>query len=513
MEKLTVLALLKKYKSWLSAGEIQFLRKGSPAQRDVLIHITDLINVFSKAERDADRDKGEISEKLDWEDTHKKGRDLWHELASHSLNHINSDSKGNSNLFDFLEAATEFEDLLYGLEHYYRDHTLHSLWVYFLGEYILRELLPDIHTNLNWYLFNDIERNQSDYSKKLVDKASKREKELNKEINKHKDATWCLMALCHDLGYSLAKFDKLNEKVKTVLNFFDLPDFKHIGYSLDVEHQYLVKQFLELMAIDVRIVPNTDQKEELIKCYRDDATYWQLCRALEKKQHGILSSYLIFKILGIFADTSVRGPAEEWGLDDDEVIENVIRGDILFGIAQHTFDFAYLNQLGSLAEILILADELEEFSRYGRKMLSRKYHDTMAETKISFHPEKPKIGEDIDIHITYEVSEHHPLNVFYKRKAEQLCKTYSLEQYQQGEKYCSIKSIKLTAEKKGEKYSFQLHRDSKKNRGYLPKTKINGKEYKEAEYPLICIDDKIYHITSKGQKISFDEWFQNIIID
>ncbi len=505
MEKITILGLLLKYEKWLDKGEIQFLGKGTEGRKIVLSMVKDLISDFKKAAEKG----GDLSSNLDWHATHKKGRDLWHELASHSLNHINRDSKGNSNLFDFLEAATEFEDLLYGLERYYRDHTLHSLWVYFLGEYILREQLPEIHSNLNWYLFNDIERDESLYSHKLVDNARKKEKKLNKEINKHRDAIWCLIALCHDLGYSLSKLDELNKKVKTVLKFFDLSVFRQVGYSLDVEHQYLVSQFLELMAIDVRIVPSADQKDELVKCYRDDATYWQLCRALEKKQHGILSSYLIYKILGIFQDTSVRGAAEEWGLDDEEAKENVIRGDILFAIAQHEFDFAYLNQLGSLAEILILADELEEFSRYGRKMLSREYHDTTAETRISFKPEKPKIGKEIDMYITYEVSEHHPLGVFFKRKAEQLCRKYSLGQYQAKEKYCSIKSIKLTAEKKGEKYSFHLYSDPSKNKGYLPKSKIGDVEYKAAEYPLTCIDDKIYYIDPKGNKISFDEWFKD----
>ena len=505
MEKITILGLLLKYEKWLNNGEIQFLGKGTEGRKIVLNIVKDLISDFKKASEK----RGDLSSNLDWHETHKKGRELWHELASHSLNYINRDSKGNSKLFEFLEAATEFEDLLYGLEHYYRDHTLHSLWVYFLGEYILRELLPDIHNNLNWYLFNDIERDKSDYSSKLVGNAKKKEKKLNKEINKHRDAIWCLMALCHDLGYSLAKLNELNKKVKTVLKFFDLSTFRQVGYSLDVEHQYLVSQFLELMAIDVRIVPSADQKEELVKCYRDDATYWQLCRALEKKQHGILSSYLIYKILGIFQDTSVRGSAEEWGLEDEEAIENVIRGDILFAIAQHEFDFAYLNQLGSLAEILILADELEEFSRYGRKMLSREYHDTTAEARISFKPDKPKQGKNIDVLILYEVAEHHPLGIFFKRKAEQLCRKYSLEQ-QATEKYCSIKSIELTAEKKGKKYSFHLNSDPSKNKGYLPKTKIGNVKYKEGEYHLTCIDDKIYYIDPKGKKISFDEWFENV---
>lgn len=37
-----------------------------------------------------------------------------------------------------------------------------------------------------------------------------------------------------------------------------------------------------------------------------------------------------------------------------------------------------------IAEILIIADELEEFSRIGRQMSSRKYYDTMAHSNLSF---------------------------------------------------------------------------------------------------------------------------------
>jgi len=321
--------------------------------------------------------------------------------------------------------------LLYGLEPYYRDHILHLLWVYLIGEYILRDLLPNIYSNLNWYLFNDIERDKSDYSSKLLREAQKKEKKLCESVNKHKDAIWCIMALCHDLGYSLSKLEKLNERVQDVLKYFDLPNFRRIGYSLDIEHQSLVSQFLELMAMDVRIVPSTDQKEVVVKCYRDDSTYWRLCRAFEKKQHGILSAYLIYKILGIFADTWVRGPAEEWGLDDEESRDSIIRGDILFAIAQHTFDFAHMDELNSLADILILADELEEFSRYGRDMLSRQYYDTTAETRICFKPKNPQKGKNVEIEIIYEAYERLPkkeFRDFFKRKAEQICKFFSLGQ-------------------------------------------------------------------------------------
>ncbi len=513
MEKITVLQLLKKYEKWVEKGEIQFLQKNSKKQKTVLGFVKGLRQDFQVATDKQKKEKNDISENLTWHKTHEKGRELWQELASGALNDIDPDSKGNSRLFDFLESASRFEDLLYGSETHYRDHTLHSLWVYLIGEYILRDCLPHVYNNLNWYLFNNIKENASQYMGKghLLSDAKEKEKELRKRVDEHKNATWCVMALCHDLAYSLEKLDSLNERVRKVLSFFDLPDFRHLGYSLDIEHQYLVSQFLESMAMDVIIVPDGDEKKVLIKCFRDDSTYWQLCRALEKKQHGILSAYLIYKVVGLFAETWVRGPAEQWGLQDDEATDNIIRGDILFAIAQHQFDFSYLHELRSLADILVLSDELEEFSRYGRELLSRQYHDTTAEVRMGFEPNNPKQGEDIEISVVYE-SKHRDSKGFYEffeRKAEQLCKTYSLKQDQEKKNLSRIKKIKMTAERDDEELRFSLHRDGP-DKAFLPRTQVAGKKHKQGEYTVICDDDRL-NVETKHGKILLKKWIENSI--
>jgi hypothetical protein len=508
MEKITVLNLLKAFKNLVEKDKLQFLKSDSGhSKKDVLKPLNELLSQFEKADAQKKAGKG-LSDALDWHEAHKIGKKLWEQLISAALNDIDPEQKGNSQIFDYSTAATQFEELLYGLEEHYRDHTLHSLWVYLVGEHILREFLPDIHADLNWYLFNDIEKDKTS-PRKLVDEARKKEKELCKKVNEHRDAIWCIMALCHDLGYSLEKLGNLNEKVRNVLKFVDLPDFQQVGYALNIEHQFHVAQFLELMAMDVRIVPSEDLKNALIKGYRDDSTYWRLCRAFEKKQHGILSAYLVYKILHVFADSWVRGPAEDWGLDDDEASENIIRGDILFAIAQHEFDFAYLNQLHSLADVLVLADELEEFSRYGRPMLSRKYYDTTADVSLAFKPTQGRQGEGVDIAIVYHMAEHmasEQVHKFFIRKAQKLCKKYSLDE-KRDEKYCTIRSIKMTT-KYGEKSLVFVRGRNRVYKAYLPAANIDHKAYKEGERSLTCLDDRLY-IDIAEKRITIDDWFKN----
>ncbi len=503
MENLTVIRLLDSYRQRVERGEIQFLQKGSRNQSEVL----DLIQPLLVSLNEAKEKPGGLSDNLDWHEAHVQGRSLWEKLVGYALQGIDAEAKGDSELFKFSEATADFEDLLYGMSRYYRDHTLHSLWVYFLGEYILRDHLLDVYRDLDWYVHNSILSDPSSYPSKLMGVAGDKEKELLTNANKKKDAVWCLTALCHDLGYSISQLQGLNESVEKVLKYFDLPGFTRIGYSFEIEHQYLASQFLDLTVGEIWIVPSTDNKEVLIKNFRNDADYWRLCRALEKRQHGAYSAFIIYKLLDIFADVWVRDPAEPWGLDGAEAVDNLIRGNILFAIAQHEFEFAHLSTMGSLADILVLADELEEFSRFGRQLLARKYNDTMADVSISFKPHKTTRRRNLDIDITYEVAKDCNPKEFYVRKAKKLCRKYSLSEKDdssRGSAQYMIGNIKMVVKKDGKEFSFCLSSDPAKTEGQLPEAKTG--RYPAGTYCLLCHDDKIV-VSTKDGGIALEEWF------
>ena len=506
MKKIEVLGLLDGYKGWVKKGEIQFLEKGSVNQAEVLDLLTDLISDFQEA---AEK-HGELSTNLNWHKAHQKGVRVWQKLLSCALSSIDSGSKGSSKLFKFLDSAIRFEDLLYGLEDYYRDHTLHSLWVYLIGESILRDMLPEVRDELNWYFYNDIERDSAVEVAKVRISAKSHERLIRKDIDEQRDAIWCLTALCHDLGYSLSRLDALNEKAKDVLTFFSIRQFEQIGYALHIEHQYATSQFLELMAADVRIVPTGDKNDFITKFYRDDQTYWRLCRALERREHGILSAYLIYKLLDVFADSWLRGTGEEWGLEDPEIVDNIIRGDILFAIAQHSFECAHVRQMGGLAELLILADEVEEFSRYGRQLFSREYHDTTAECQLGFSTKKKT--KEIEIRIVYHVLSYQSLSDFFERKAEQLCKFYTLRDIDEDKKpqYYRIRRIEVSAKQDGNHFSFTLTREAT-HPAVLPRSRIDKEDFPAGTYQCVCEDDKLYVETDK-ERIALDKWLKYAII-
>lgn len=581
MEKITVRFILEKYRQYVDTNSISFIKDQSD-KTYINEKVNKLIKLFQDAEIAKEENKQSkvgksLSDFIEAHKVHSIGRELWERLCSLSLNLIDPSSKGNSILFEYLEEATKFEDILYGLEMYYRDHTLHSLWVYFIGEYIMRGTLKNlIDKDFNWYLYNDIKKDQEKYNyptELLNHSINTTYNEIITQVNEFRDAIWCIIALCHDLGYSLEKLAILNSKVENVLKFYSISNQNNIGYFLDIEHQFLVSQFLELMAMDVRIVPSEEYREffeakakklnklesefqnltviykkdeqnrevrkniteikrrirqlkkftnedknridELVltKCYRDDSTFWRLCQSLENKKHGILSSYLLFKVLGLFAESTVMGPAEEWGLSTDEAKENLINGNILFAIAQHTFNFAHLDELNSLCDILIFVDEIEEFSRFGRQLQSRKYYDTTANVTMNFRPRMPKKGNKIHIQVEYAVEDHLEKKDyfhFFWRKAEQLCKIYSLGEGNIETGFCKIGSIKIVVKSNngfGDLY-FIYSEEKKLTKAKLPKPvneEYKKKGYTAKTYQMECLDDRLYIILPKD-RISLKNW-------
>ena len=102
--------------------------------------------------------------------------------------------------------------------------------------------------------------------------------------------------------------------------------------------------------------------------------------------------------------------------------------------------------------------------------------------------------------------------MFFKRKAERLCRMYSLEQStgkQKGrEEFCDIVAITMTVEWKTSELFFKLCRNPEDTMGYLPKTRIGETTYERGEYKLTCRDDELYVII-RDEEVSLDKWIKN----
>lgn len=507
LQKITVPVLLSAFEKQVKADHLSFIiANGYERDKNMVLNLTrEILKLFSEA--------GENEENLNWSKCHEECTKLWKLLIRLALKDIDEESKGNARISEFQIEAARFEEVLYGLDPFYRDHILHSLWVYLLGDYLLRGQLKKIYKDLDWYLWNDVETDP-DWVK-LRPKAKLLEKELREAVDEKKDAIWCLIALCHDIGYPLSKLGEINRRVEEVLKYFDLRDFDQIGYNLKIEHQYLTKQFLELITVDVRIEGEPYTNEVVTKLYRDDGSYWRLCDSLERREHGTLSSFILYKLLGLFGDATLRGPAEEWGLDNEEAIDTLIRGMILYAIAQHELQYWWASELGSLADILLIADESEEFARWGRPVRTRRYLPTIAEVSLGFDFKGVGDNKEVGLKFEYDVHEQHDMSEFFERKIKRSTQLYHLKTPETGgrarigrprkSRFTKIASIDVSVRQKDSASpTLNFHWDRLNKSADLPENKgdTNTKTYE-----LELIDDQLI-VNIKGDTVLLSDWLK-----
>jgi len=182
------------------------------------------------------------------EEIHDKiqiAKELWKTLFEASMVYIDPDKQGYDELFNYFDEFVSFEELIFASDDFYRDHTLHSLWVYFLGEYIFKQSEFE-------YLLSNFNRNFRQAA--LI---SKYYKALEKPtifgelcaildrvagILNYEDAIRCVISLTHDLGYPLKKIAKINSAIGKVLPFFSISSFGEFSFQFETIQQFYIEK-------------------------------------------------------------------------------------------------------------------------------------------------------------------------------------------------------------------------------------------------------------------------------
>ncbi len=352
---------------------------------------------------------------------------LWKALFEASMSYISPNKQGYDKIFKYFDSYVEFEELIFASDSFYRDHTLHCIWVYFLGEYIRRnEEFKELFA-----------AGEQDFVmvESLVD-VMRRAKAANEEdlylfrqvVNTHKlvleydQASRCVAALTHDLGYPLKKVEKINKSIKKVLPYFSINNFDDFTFEYENIQQSFVNQFIDFLSRDYAINLSTGEKvanilskifkfndkggleyvrydeidkltEEELGVIADsckiDVDYrlsiskrYQYSNDFEQYKHGIMSAFLLCKNLPAFQNV-------EYDMNKDTLINTpycpsvtvLTLGQILSSITDHTNDVYKIDTI-DWASFLTFVDELEEFSRISRASQNREYVKEFCNTAI-----------------------------------------------------------------------------------------------------------------------------------
>ena len=355
---------------------------------------------------------------------------LWKKLFEAAMSNISPNKQGYDKIFKYFDSYVEFEELIFASDSFYRDHTLHCLWVYFLGEYLhenpeFSELYRFERETLESYEVIEkladqlpiINENDADKLKGVL--------RLLKSCDENDGSVRCIAALTHDLGYPLKKIEKINKAMNKVLPYFAIHNFDNFSFEYENIQQQFVNQFIDFIARNSIIsVSNRNslskEAQDLLKAVLEKANYnfdkkdatefmhsfdsiteeerallrdtfeanYYFHASFSKKaayfndfeayQHGIMSAFLLMKNLQAFQDIDFCRPDEELAVTDSRILA---LHEILVSISDHTRDSFKIKAIGSHS-FLTFVDELEEFSRISRASQNREYVEEFCDTAL-----------------------------------------------------------------------------------------------------------------------------------
>jgi hypothetical protein len=273
---------------------------------------------------------------------------LWDYFVRKALNSITTNTRGYHKLASYFKQYAHYENVLFAIDENHRDHVIHSIWVMMIAFYLSNQFT--LLSNLYYPVLN-ID----------LDKPSKSMQETTNIFCSHENALWILVFLTHDLGYPIQKTIIANDVMSDMISNFGFLTQTDFAYQFTVLHQTAIDELLNTLSTIIIWLPPGRYTLGI-----DPATRLDYSKTLEQFDHGIMSAYLIQRYLDFICDTM------SWyrhisGYSQRDTRNAALRALIitwLSSISDHTNDNRYFDDLDNLSVLLVLSDELDEFSRY-----------------------------------------------------------------------------------------------------------------------------------------------------
>ncbi|WP_352419062.1 hypothetical protein [Proteiniborus sp.] len=374
-----------------------------------------------------------LLEEKDLNNRIKIAKSLWKLLFEAAMSYIDPDKRGYDDIFTYFDEYVNFEELIFASDSFYRDHTMHCLWVYFLGEYIKKS--DD---------YKDILIDENKQRKKAIEdydvsfRASKHNilfkdflyiSDIINNLVNNEEAIWCITALTHDLGYPIKKIGKINKCIQKVLPYFHVNNYDEFNFNYTDVQQSFINDFIKFMcygielyfAIDTeegneigkifekafieddgKLLVNDNELDKLskteykklqqymnegsgIKMQVDFTKRLNFSNDFEHYEHGIMSAFLLMKT--IYSFNTFKFSYNDYKniiQDEIDITKFISMHDILNAVTNHTCSRFQMKGISDTSELLAFIDELEEFSRISRANQSRQYVEEFCKTDLSF---------------------------------------------------------------------------------------------------------------------------------
>ena len=281
-------------------------------------------------------------------------KELWEFLLREALYCLRSKDPEDQRTFkqdfglieikQYFEKFSEFEEVLYGTDRYYRDHSLHVVRVFFLGFFLLNS--KAFKTDIN---FNSIE---------ILDSELKDQNISIEEIQ----AVWVIISLTHDLGYPIEKIGQINKKITGLINYYGPSGIEEFKYNSPLQNQFLNDFILKFISSKLVQKKDTNGYKNCYCTVIQNKYYLKFAKAFENFSHGIMSCILLMKHLVYFKESDYSHSNLN-PLKEREGKQFSLRKTILRSIASHDNEDIYHIFPNNYSFLLTFCDDLQEWDR------------------------------------------------------------------------------------------------------------------------------------------------------
>lgn len=243
---------------------------------------------------------------------------------------------GLKELCKYIKEFQQFEPIFYGIHKNYRDHIEHVFRTFLLGDYLIRN-------NIGYENISPVDTDL---------KISKEEKE----------AMWCIIALCHDMGYPLQGFQDLNDPIRNILKSFGCATVSEFGYGYPL---FSNTSDFALKYMSSKLYEVKEPEKEITIGYLTHIQpkyYQKFSSAFSKYNHGVLSAILLMKDLVYFKESDYTFDNYKY-LDKKDARQFLIRRNIIRAIASHSCNDIYYLNCNDFSFLIKVFDEMQEWGR------------------------------------------------------------------------------------------------------------------------------------------------------
>ncbi len=336
---------------------------------------------------------------------------IWKVMVFDALKACSKNTRGFSELCNYIDSYIEYEDYLFAIDREYRDHMIHSIWVMMVGIFLRGKYESFCNFAYSRH-FMEVGNTTNRLQDKLVD-----------EIRKYEMPLWCLVALTHDLGYPIEKTKLANLMMADMINRFGFLKQTDFDYNFTVVHQATIESLLKILTS--MIFCDERKGKNLYRVVNISGRDIEYAKSFEKLDHGIMSAYLLQKYIDWISEEaiSIVGAEEIGFIDEKEVARIVVIWSLLKSIAAHTSIYSYTHRIEDMGCLLIICDELEEFSRYSREVETHEWKEIGVRTSLECNSELLEMDYTFDKDIKDEDVED-----FFKKKVKTIYNHFEVDE-------------------------------------------------------------------------------------